>query len=59
MVIISVSVPQEFVAVMTKVFIPGNNVTVFCSEPVGILNDTLLTAAPFCVKFIPCPLFEF
>ncbi len=56
---VSVSVPHEFVAVMTKVFKPGSNVTVFCSEPVGILNAALLTGAPFCVKFIPCPLFEF
>ncbi len=53
MVIVSVSVPQEFVAVIMKVFKPGNNVTVFCREPVGILNDALATGIPFCVKLIP------
>ena len=59
MVIVSVSVPHEFVAVTTKVFTPGTNVTPVERILFAVLKFTPLIALPFCVNPIPCPLFEF
>ena len=59
MVIVSVSVPQEFVAVITNVFTPGTNVTPVESILFAVLKFTPFMVLPFCVKFIPCPLLEF
>jgi hypothetical protein len=58
-VIVSVSVPQEFVAVTTKVFTPGTNVKLVESVLFAVLKFTPLIALPFCVNPIPCPLLEF
>ena len=59
MVIVSVSVPHEFVALTTKVFTPGANVTLVESVLFAVLKFTPLIALPFCVNPIPCPLLEF
>ena len=56
---VSVSVPQEFVAVTTKVFTPGTNVKLVESVLFAVLKFTPLIALPFCVNPIPCPLLEF
>ena len=58
-VIVSVSVPHEFVAVTTKVFTPGTNVTLVESVLFAVLKFTPFIALPFCVNPIPCPLLEF
>ena len=58
-VIVSVSVPQEFVAVTTNVFTPGTKVTPVESVLFAVLKFTPLIALPFCVNPIPCPLLEF
>ena len=59
MVIVSVSVPHEFVATTTNVFTPGTKVTAVESVLLNVLKFTPLIAFPFCVNPIPCPLFEF
>jgi hypothetical protein len=58
-VIVSESVPQEFVVVTTKVFTPGTRVTPVESVLFAVLKFTPLIALPFCVNPIPCPLLEF
>ncbi len=58
-VIVSVSVPQEFVATTTKVFTPGIKVTPVESVLFAVLKFTPFIALPFCVNPIPCPLLEF
>ena len=59
MVIVSVSVPHEFVTTTTKVFKPGTKVTPVESVLFAVLKFTPLIALPFCVNPIPCPLLEF
>ena len=53
-VIVSVSVPQEFVVERRNVFVPGVKTTEFWKAPVVVLKVKLVSARPFCVIEIPC-----